>query len=57
MYRGEFVALVDAPTAERDQIGLLMATGRRDPSLAAAAATTMASPDEIAASGGGAGAG
>jgi simple sugar transport system ATP-binding protein len=57
MYRGEFVALVDAPTAERDQIGLLMATGRRDATLAAAAATTMASPDEIAASGGGAGAG
>ena len=30
MYRGEIVALVDGPTAEREEIGLLMATGRRD---------------------------
>jgi simple sugar transport system ATP-binding protein len=29
MYRGEIVALVDGPTAEREEIGLLMATGRR----------------------------
>ena len=29
MYRGEIVALVDGPTAEREDIGLLMAAGRR----------------------------
>ncbi len=29
MYRGEIVALVDGPTAEREAIGLLMAGGRR----------------------------
>ncbi len=27
MYRGEVVALVDGPTANREDIGLLMATG------------------------------
>jgi general nucleoside transport system ATP-binding protein len=30
MYRGEIVALVDGPTAEREEIGLLMAAGRRN---------------------------
>jgi simple sugar transport system ATP-binding protein len=29
MYRGEIVGLVDGPTAEREEIGLLMAAGRR----------------------------
>ncbi|MEA2519541.1 MAG: ral nucleoside transport system permease protein nupA, partial [Chloroflexota bacterium] len=29
MYRGEIVAVVDGPTAEREEIGLLMAAGRR----------------------------
>ena len=29
MYRGEIVALVDGPTAERENVGLLMAAGRR----------------------------
>jgi general nucleoside transport system ATP-binding protein len=29
LYRGELVALVDGPTAEREEIGLLMAAGRR----------------------------
>jgi len=29
MYRGEIVALVDGPSAEREDIGLLMAAGRR----------------------------
>jgi general nucleoside transport system ATP-binding protein len=47
MYRGEIVALVDGPTAERDQIGLLMATGRRDPEAAAAAATSMDAAREL----------
>ncbi|HLO36580.1 MAG TPA: ABC transporter ATP-binding protein [Candidatus Deferrimicrobium sp.] len=42
MFRGEIVALVDGPTAERDQIGLLMATGRRDQAAALAAASSMA---------------
>ncbi|MEX2183170.1 MAG: ABC transporter ATP-binding protein, partial [Chloroflexota bacterium] len=31
MYRGEVVALVGGPTSEREQIGLLMAAGRRTP--------------------------
>jgi simple sugar transport system ATP-binding protein len=30
MYRGELVALLDAPTAEREEVGLLMATGGRE---------------------------
>jgi hypothetical protein len=29
MYRGELVALVDGPSANREEIGLLMATGGR----------------------------
>ena len=41
MYRGEIVALVDGPTAQREEIGLLMATGRRDPEAQAAASTSM----------------
>jgi len=47
MYRGEIVALVDGPTAEREEIGLLMATGRRDAEALAAAATSMAAAAEI----------
>jgi simple sugar transport system ATP-binding protein len=42
MYRGEIVSLVDARTAEREEIGLLMATGGRSAAAAAAAATSMA---------------
>jgi simple sugar transport system ATP-binding protein len=30
MYRGEIVATLDARTADREDVGLLMATGRRD---------------------------
>ena len=47
MYRGEIVALVDGPSAEREEIGLLMATGRRDPEALAAAATSMAAAAAI----------
>lgn len=36
MYRGEIVALVDGPTANKEEIGLLMATGGRAPTGAAA---------------------
>ena len=42
MYRGEIVAIRDGPTAEKEEIGLLMATGRRD---AAAAVTAAPGPD------------
>jgi len=35
MYRGELVAIVDGPSASREQVGLLMATGRRDQEAAA----------------------
>jgi general nucleoside transport system ATP-binding protein len=47
MYRGEIVALLDGPTAEREEVGLLMATGRRDAEALAAAATSMAAAAEI----------
>jgi simple sugar transport system ATP-binding protein len=57
MYRGEIVAMLDGPTAEREEVGLLMATGRRDPELAVAATTSMAVDAEVAASGESAGPG
>jgi general nucleoside transport system ATP-binding protein len=41
MYRGEIVALVDGPSAQREDIGLLMATGRRDPEALAVETTSM----------------
>jgi general nucleoside transport system ATP-binding protein len=47
MFRGEIVALVDGPTAEREDVGLLMATGRRDAEALAAATTSMAAAAEI----------
>jgi simple sugar transport system ATP-binding protein len=37
MYRGELVALLDGRTAEREEVGLLMATGRREPEATTAA--------------------
>jgi simple sugar transport system ATP-binding protein len=37
MYRGELVAVLDGRTAGREEVGLLMATGRREPEAAAAA--------------------
>ncbi len=40
MYRGEVVAVRDGRTADREEIGLLMATGGRDP--LEIATTTMA---------------
>jgi ABC-type uncharacterized transport system ATPase subunit len=43
MYRGEIVAIRDGPTAEKEDIGLLMATGRRD------AAPDASTPDPPAA--------
>ena len=55
MYRGEIVALVDGPTAERERIGLLMAGGRPSippveseapPSPAATATPTGAADDD-----------
>jgi simple sugar transport system ATP-binding protein len=49
MYRGEIVALLDGPTAEREEVGLLMATGRRDAEALAAAATSMTAAAEIGA--------
>ena len=44
MYRGEIVGVVDGPTAEREEVGLLMATGRRGAAAEAAlvAATHVA---------------
>jgi ABC-type uncharacterized transport system ATPase subunit len=39
MYRGEIVAMLDGPTAEREDVGLLMATGRREPVESVAVAT------------------
>ena len=31
MYRGRIVAVMDGPTADRETVGLLMATGGREP--------------------------
>jgi general nucleoside transport system ATP-binding protein len=41
MYRGEIVALVDGPSAQREDIGLYMATGRSDPEAMAVTTTSM----------------
>ncbi len=50
MYRGEIVAVVDGPTAEREEVGLLMATGRRGAAAqeALAAVTHVATPGDVA---------
>ena len=48
MYRGEIVALVDGPSAEREEIGLLMATGRRDQAALAEATTSMTADLQLA---------
>ncbi|MCL4369219.1 MAG: ATP-binding cassette domain-containing protein, partial [Actinobacteria bacterium] len=45
MYRGEIVAVVDGPSADREEIGLLMATGGRAPAeVASIAPSTDAVP-------------
>jgi simple sugar transport system ATP-binding protein len=44
MYRGEVVALVDGPTAEREEVGLLMAAGRRSIPPVEGAPTDAGSP-------------
>ena len=41
MYRGEIVAVVDGPTAEREDVGLMMATGRRGAAAEAALADAI----------------
>jgi general nucleoside transport system ATP-binding protein len=41
MYRGEIVAVVDGPTAEREDVGLMMATGRRGAAAEAALADVI----------------
>ena len=38
MFRGRMVAVLDGPTADREQLGLLMATGGREPDAVPAAA-------------------
>jgi simple sugar transport system ATP-binding protein len=50
MYRGEVVAVLDGPTAEREEVGLLMATGRRGAAAEAALAeaTHVAAPEDAA---------
>ncbi len=51
MYRGEIVAIVDGPSAEREEVGLLMAAGRRSiPAVETEAPTANlgASPPPIA---------
>src|SRR5262245_13764266 len=48
MYRGGMVALVDGPTAEREEVGLLMATGRRDQAAMAEATSSMAADLQLA---------
>ncbi len=41
MYRGEIVGVVDGPTAEREDVGLMMATGRRGAAAEAALAEAI----------------
>ena len=36
MYRGQIVSVIDGRTADRNEVGMLMATGKRDPVAAAA---------------------
>jgi simple sugar transport system ATP-binding protein len=56
MYRGEIVALVDGPTAEREEIGLLMAAGRRAiPPVESSPPPIETSPPPAAGGGGGGG--
>jgi general nucleoside transport system ATP-binding protein len=56
MYRGEIVALVDGPTAEREEIGLLMAAGRRAiPPVETSPPPVETSPPPVAGGGGGTG--
>ena len=45
MYRGELVATMDGRTADKNEVGLLMATGRR-------AGTAAAAPTDGVATGG-----
>jgi simple sugar transport system ATP-binding protein len=42
MYRGRLVTIVDGPTASREDVGLLMATGGRDLTEPAAGPTATA---------------
>ena len=51
IYRGEIVALVDGPTAEREEIGLLMATGPPRPGRLAEATTSMTADLQLAETG------
>jgi hypothetical protein len=46
MYRGKIVAIVDGRTADRNEVGILMATGVRQE---AAVASGAISPEEAAA--------
>jgi general nucleoside transport system ATP-binding protein len=51
MYRGEIVAVIDGPTANKEEVGLLMATGGRAQTEASSSGGAGAAPE---ASGGGA---
>jgi simple sugar transport system ATP-binding protein len=42
MYRGRIVAVIDGPTANKEEVGLLMATGGVDPEAARAASRSTA---------------
>ena len=49
MYRGEIVAVVDGPTAEREEVGLLMAAGRRSIPPVETAAPPLDGPPAVSA--------
>ena len=51
MYRGEIVAMLDGPTFEREDVGLLMATGRREAVESVAVATAPPPTDATSADG------
>jgi hypothetical protein len=48
MYRGEFVAVLDGRSTGWEEVGLLMATGRREPTEAAGATEAAPSATEAA---------
>jgi len=54
MYRGRLVAIVDGRTADKYEIGLLMATGGHEPAAPAGPATDPTGPaaDPTASTGG-----
>jgi general nucleoside transport system ATP-binding protein len=52
MYRGQIVDIVDGRTAERNEVGVLMATGQKHEAAIAVGAVTPEPPPESPSQGG-----